>query len=344
MRPAECEHGDRHFVGSSGSYTQAVTSYRTETGRQQRAPMARRTPTTAHSTMNSNGRSTEPHEGDSDGKDGCALTVGSLFSGIGGLDLGFERAGFNIAWQCEKDSYCQKVLNKHWPNTPCYDNIEDLHRADGPQPDADILIGGFPCQDISLAGFPCQDISLAGEGAGLDGDRSGLWWEYRRVIGAVEPEYAVVENVAAFSHRGLDAVLGSLAEGGYDAEWTTLSAKQFGALHRRERLFLVAYDSEKRVSRLWPKEIPREQRISWCEDVRGVEDLRGRTDLYPSTLCGSRDGLPAYVDRIAGVGNAVVPQVAQFVAQCVREHAARTRAPRVQTECLDDDVPTDAGG
>lgn len=149
--------------------------------------------------MQTNGHSTEAH----DAEDGCALTVGSLFSGIGGLDLGFERAGFEIAWQCEKDSYCQKVLNKHWPNTPCYDNIEDLHRADGPKPDADILIGGFPC----------QDISQLGERDGLDGDSSSLWWEYHRLIRLVRPRYSIVENLPALTTRGLRSVLGSLATG-----------------------------------------------------------------------------------------------------------------------------------
>jgi len=239
------------------------------------------------------------------------MTVGSLFAGIGGLDLGAERAGFDVIWQCEKDDYCTKVLNKHWPNTPVYNDVQTLYTDDGPDPrQPDILCGGFPC----------QDISLAGNGAGLDGERSGLWWEFRRIIGKVRPEYAVVENVPALTHRGLDAVLGSLSEIGYDAEWTTLSAGQFGALHHRERLFLVAYDGKERVPRVWPKEVSTERRISWCEDVGGIEDLRDRTDLYPRTLRGSRNGIPTYVDRIAGLGNAVVPQVAEFVFNCVKEH------------------------
>ena len=314
--------------------------------------------------MNSNERSTKPHEGDSDGKDGCTLTVGSLFSGIGGLDLGFERAGFNIAWQCEKDSYCQKVLNKHWPNTPCYDNIEDLHRADGPQPDADILIGGFPC----------QDISLAGEGAGLDGDRSGLWWEYCRLIRSIRPRYAIVENVPALVRRGLRAILGALAESGYDAEWQIVSAAAMGAPHIRERLFLVAYPSG---SRCRPKKrnlfqrrresdasrsgqeneprantnckVPPESGLPW-ERWRKLSNggmrppIRGDAhDWHTEPRVGRlADGVSSQVDQLRGLGNAVVPQVAQFVAECVREHAARTRAPRGQTECLDADVPTDA--
>lgn len=291
-----------------------------------------------------------------DSKDGCALTVGSLFSGIGGLDLGFERAGFNIAWQCEKDPYCQKVLKKHWPNAPSYDNIEDLHRADGPEPDADILIGGFPC----------QDISLAGEGAGLDGDRSGLWWEYFRLIRAIRPRYAIVENVPALVRRGLRAILGALAQSGYDAEWQIVSAAAMGAPHIRERLFLVAIrardvaDSEGERWRVGDTkhngQTGRENDPSWNSSnvladaarkrFRAIRkqsasrkeasgkparqsELPGRQQWIPEPdLDRVADGFPNRVDRIRGLGNAVVPQVAQFVAECVREHAARTRDPQ----------------
>lgn len=265
--------------------------------------------------MQANGRSTKQDDGDSDSKDGCVLTVGSLFSGIGGLDLGFERAGFNIAWQCEKDSYCQKVLNKHWPNTPCYDNIEDLHRADGPQPDADILIGGFPC----------QDISYAGEGGGLDGDRSGLWWEYHRTICNLEPRYAVVENTAAVHVRGLRPILGSLAEVGYDAEWDVLPAGAFGARHQRDRAFLVAYPSCQRSQR---RDGEAEKRRGQVLRTQTPPEKPVRWDITQPAVCRGTDGLPNRVDRIRGLGNAVVPQVAQFVAECVREHVVRTRDPR----------------
>jgi DNA (cytosine-5)-methyltransferase 1 len=287
--------------------------------------------------MNSNGRSTEAHEADNDSKDGCALSVGSLFSGIGGLDLGFERAGFEIAWQCEKDSYCQNVLNKHWPNTPCYDNIEDLHRADGPQPEADILIGGFPC----------QDISYAGEGAGLNGERSGLWWEYARLIRCLGPRYVVVENVAALLDRGLKAILGWLAEAGYDAEWQVISACMFGAPHTRERLFLVAYPAGDRCERDMRETGAQAVFNRTPEALDFWDDGWGPFRDIEKCLAKSKsvrvaDGVPSTVDirpRLHAYGNAVVPQVAQFVAECVREHAARTRDPRRQTERLDADVP-----
>ena len=272
--------------------------------------------------MNSNERSTKPHEGDSDGKDGCALTVGSLFSGIGGLDLGFERAGFNIAWQCEKDSYCQKVLSKHWPNTPCYDNIEDLHRADGPQPDADILIGGFPC----------QDISQLGERDGIYGDKSSLWWEYHRLISVVRPEYAIVENLPALATRGLREVLGSLAALRYDAEWQIVSAASVGAPHIRERLFIVAYPHSRSTKA--------ERRVY---ERQTVDAARENREWIPEPdVDRVVDGASFRLERRRGCGNAVVPQQAEVVAECVREHAERTRDQKRQTERLDADVPTDA--
>jgi len=324
------------------------------TAKPEPTPTTRRPPTIRTGTMKSNGRSTKPHEGVSDGKDGCALSVGSLFSGIGGLDLGFERAGFDIAWQCEKAPYCQKVLNKHWSNTPCYDNIEDLHRAEGPTPTADILIGGFPC----------QDISLAGKGAGLDGDRSGLWWEYARLIRVLEPRYAVLENVPALVNRGLQSILGWLAESGYDAEWQIVSAAAMGAPHLRERIFIVAYTPQHRVEKpAWQNRKPKRRgkskggvdTVRESSDVAdaGVEERDRRPGLRPVfkgsvgrgrpyDRCLQRgrrkwkseprvgrlaDGVSGRVDRLRGLGNAVVPQVAEYVALCVRQHASRTRDP-----------------
>src|SRR5690606_29432327 len=146
-----------------------------------------------------------------------SMTVGSLFSGIGGLDLGFERAGFTIRWMCEREPFPRSILAKHWPNVPCYDDVRTLTE---PEP-VDVLIGGFPC----------QDISEAGRGAGLGGERSGLWWEMYRVASAMRPRYIVIENVKRLVQKGLDTLLSSLAEIGYDAEWETLSSCAFGAPH-----------------------------------------------------------------------------------------------------------------
>lgn len=154
----------------------------------------------------------------------------SLFSGIGGLDLGFERAGFTIVAQCEKDDYCRRVLAKHWPGVPCHKDVKDVGR--------DTVPGGVECV---IGGFPCQDLSVAGKGAGIHGERSGLWWEMRRVIDEVRPRWVCVENVPALRSRGGDEVLASLEELGYSCWPLVVGAVHAGAPHERKRVFLVAH-------------------------------------------------------------------------------------------------------
>ena len=165
------------------------------------------------------------------------LTVGSLFAGIGGFDLGLERAGMRVRWQCEIDPYCQRVLAKHWPHVTRYGDIKTVD-WDSVEP-VDLLCGGFPC----------QDISLAGKGAGLAGDRSGLWFEYAKAIAALRPRYVLIENVSALRSRGLDQVLGSLAALGYDAEWHCIPACAVGAPHRRDRVWIIAHSKSDRTQR-----------------------------------------------------------------------------------------------
>src|SRR5687767_14421804 len=131
------------------------------------------------------------------------MTFGSLFAGIGGFDLGFERAGMRCVWQVEIDPYCRRVLAKHWPNVRRHDDVRTFD--------------GEPC-DVLCGGFPCIDISNAGERAGLSGADSGLWREMVRAVRMVRPRIAVVENVAALLCRGMGTVCGDLAESGYDAE------------------------------------------------------------------------------------------------------------------------------
>lgn len=162
------------------------------------------------------------------------LRLLDLFSGIGGFSLGLERTGgFETVAFCEIEPFPRRVLAKHWPGVPIYDDVRTLTaerlRADGISVDA--ICGGFPC----------QDISHAGKGAGIDGERSGLWSEYARLIGEIRPRFVIVENVAALLGRGLDRVLGDLAALGLDAEWHCIPASAVGAPHRRDRLWLVAY-------------------------------------------------------------------------------------------------------
>ena len=250
-----------------------------------------------------------------------APTVGSLFAGIGGFDLGFAREGYEVRWQVEIDEYCQKVLAKHWPHVPRYDDVRDcgLHNLEP----VDVITGGFPC----------QDLSTAGKQEGLDGERSALWWDYHRIISELRPRFAVVENVPNLFNRGIDRVCGSLAEIGYDAEWHVISAADMGAPHLRKRAWLCT----------WPM----------AHTMReGLEGHTGdKTDSYecgrltsgpdgyaaPPSLCNvSRGhhpgwatepelgrvayGVPDRVDRLKGLGNAIVPQIAQQIARTLKPH------------------------
>ena len=156
-------------------------------------------------------------------------TVGSLFSGIGGIDLAFERAGFQIAFQVENNTFCQRVLAKHWPDVKRFEDVRNVGKHNLPA--ADVLVGGFPC----------QDISNAGRRAGItEGSRSGLWFEFARIISELRPRYVFLENVAAITSKGGSIVLGQLADMGYDAEWAVVSAADVGAPHLRKRWFCVA--------------------------------------------------------------------------------------------------------
>lgn len=159
------------------------------------------------------------------------MTIGSLFSGIGGLELGLEWAGLGpVLWQVEADPYCRQVLARHWPDAQRYDDVRTVDGAT--LAPVDVLCGGFPCQDISAANP---------RGRGLDGERSGLWFEYLRLIDEIRPRVVVIENVSRLVRRGLDTLVSGLDGLGYAVEGTRLRAGDVGAPHRRERLFLVAY-------------------------------------------------------------------------------------------------------
>lgn len=163
------------------------------------------------------------------------IRVGSVFSGIGGFELGIEAAfGENVktVWQVEKDPFCQKVLKKHWPNALLLDDVKKVNK-DTVEP-IDMLIGGFPC----------QSISVMGKGEGLENEeKSGLWWEMYRIIGDLKPRIVVLENVKNIIRVGGTAVVGALAKIGYSCEWEIVSARSQGACHLRERWFCVAYSN-----------------------------------------------------------------------------------------------------
>jgi DNA (cytosine-5)-methyltransferase 1 len=162
------------------------------------------------------------------------LKVLDLFSGIGGFSLGLERTGgFETVAFCEIDPFCRRVLAKHWPEVRQYEDVRTLT--------ADTLARDGIAVDVICGGFPCQDISTAGRGAGIEGERSGLWKEYTRIIGEIRPLFVIVENVAALLGRGLDVVLGDMAALGLDAEWHCIPASAVGAPHRRDRIWIIAH-------------------------------------------------------------------------------------------------------
>ena len=166
------------------------------------------------------------------------MKFGSLFSGIGGFDLGFERAGMQCAWQVEIDEPCCAVLNKHWPHVARY---SDVRRVENLEP-VDLICGGFPC----------QDLSVAGKRRGLAGERSGLWFEFHRVLGEVRPGWVVVENVPGLlsSNGGRDfaVLLRGLVELGYGVAWRILDAQYFGVAQRRRRVFIVGHLGDGRAA------------------------------------------------------------------------------------------------
>lgn len=159
------------------------------------------------------------------------LTFVELFAGIGGFSLGFERAGMECIGHCEINPYAQKVLRKNWPNVPLWDDVKKLKPSDLGSP------------DIICGGFPCQDLSVAGKQKGIHGERTGLFQEIIRLCRDVRPKYIVLENVRQLSSKQdwFCEVLARLCEIGYDAEWEVISAAQFGAPHKRERVWIVAY-------------------------------------------------------------------------------------------------------
>ncbi|MDR1946932.1 MAG: DNA cytosine methyltransferase, partial [Desulfovibrio sp.] len=170
------------------------------------------------------------------------LRAGSLFSGAGLCDLGFHRAGYGHRFFCEVDPYCRQVLARHWPGIPVYKDVRELCPEE------------LPTVDVLVGGFPCQDVSACGRHAGINPHtRSGLWYEYKRIIKGLRPKYAVIENVKGLLSRGMEIVLQDLSDIGYAAEWQNLPAAAFGAPHLRERIFIVAYpdsdqyDSERRI-------------------------------------------------------------------------------------------------
>jgi DNA (cytosine-5)-methyltransferase 1 len=311
------------------------------------------------------------------------LTVGSLFSGIGGLDLGLERAGMEVIWQSEIDPYACKVLSKHWPAVVNHGNIKDIQWGDVVRP------------DVICGGYPCQPFSMAGQRKGEEDPRH-LWPWVREAISVLRPRYAILENVQGHLTLGGTTVIKEITQLGYDCEWRVVSASSVGAHHRRNRVIIVAYPNDSGIQSGARKIKPQpdgfcfnesstkstaanNKRVSteteFMADIKS-ESCNGRNNdagvsmeseevsesgdnsrpvnmADPSGIWGSRrgfafegineevrrhgirsaeywadeprvgrmaDGVPNRVDRLKGLGNAVVPQMAELIGRMVIDH------------------------
>ena len=262
------------------------------------------------------------------------MKIGSLFSGIGGLDLGLERAGLgHTVWQCEQNEFCQRVLAKHWPDAALFEDIKHLW---------------FPEKvDLMCGGFPCQNLSVAGKKEGLSGKKSGLWKEFIRLIRSVGPEWVVIENVQQLWKKWVPFVRGDLSEAGYASLPLQLSAAEVGAPHLRRRVFLVAHTNSKplrELQRRWSGKNGEGETLSrFLSEERSSADSHGNGEsakpidaqaswLFETTrdggrlwrppvspVCGVDDGLSNRLDRLRALGNAVVPQCAEVVGRAIKE-------------------------
>lgn len=297
------------------------------------------------------------------------ITVGSLFSGIGGLDLGLERAGMKVIWQSEIDKYCCKVLKKHWPEVPNHGNIKEIDWQKIQKP------------NIIAGGYPCQPFSTAGKRKGTQDPRH-LWPWVRTAISELRPDYAILENVPGHLTMGGTEVIGALAEIGYDAEWRVVSAAGLGANHLRKRIIIVAYPNSERPHRTQINSTNTQQQtqpeLARCGETVANPNSGRRCEQCQGQICQSNtwgccayvahtssvqghgrqngnifgestkrkiqeslrriscnewlaywqvepnvgrvaDGIPNRVDKLRGLGNAVVPQVAEYIGRLVME-------------------------
>jgi DNA (cytosine-5)-methyltransferase 1 len=242
------------------------------------------------------------------------LNVLDLFSGIGCFSLGLERAGMRTVAFCEIDTFCRRVLTKHWPNIPRYDDVRSLTverlEADGIR--ADVICGGFPCQNVSIAS------TSHGGHTGLDGGQSGLWFQYARLIGGIKPKAAIIENVDRLAGNGLDRVLRSLAAIGYDAQWDTIPGWFVGAPQRRKRIWIVAYPAGERMEGLFEGVRARAVGQGWPGSAPHLLDIAksafGGDNRFPQPLLRGVDDRPAdWVDRLHALGNAVLPAIPELI-------------------------------
>ena len=244
------------------------------------------------------------------------LRLIDTFSGIGGFSFAAEKlvGGFKTVGFVECEPFCQKVLKKHWPNVPIYEDIKSYQ----PEPySADVICGGFPCQDISQAGLQ----------AGITKEtRSGLFFQLMRIICLVRPRFIVLENVAAILSNGMGVVLGELAQAGYDTEWACIKASDLGGSHKRDRWFSVSYaanTNSEGLQRLRAKhelqESSEEREACWSPSRITLEQ-DWRRYLSKPLLSRGDDVIPNWIHRskrIKALGNSLLPAVAAIPLQRV---------------------------
>lgn len=278
------------------------------------------------------------------------MRVLDLFSGVGGFSLGLERAGMQTVAFCEIDEFCQRVLAKNWPGVRIFDDVRTLCRRtwmNEPEDDDNFVeckihkgqdfgecacigtdqfvdeIGGV---DLVCGGFPCQDLSLIGKRAGLAGADSGLWFEQLRIIVELDPQWVIVENVAALVDRGLLEILRGLDRAGFNACWFVIPAAAIGAPHKRERVWIVANARREGLER----HARHGEKYQLSDSLRSIApvDLFSGKDAAAwwkgdAGICRVAHGIPDYVDRIKCLGNAVVPQIPEMIGRAIMAAAAK---------------------
>lgn len=225
------------------------------------------------------------------------MTVGSLFSGIGGFDLGLERAGFTVEWQVENNEWCREVLKKHWPQVPCHYDITAIDWRD------------IPRVDLICGGFPCQPFSLAGKRAGQADDRY-LWPEVVRCLDALRPAWFLGENVPGLITLALDQVCTDLESLGYTVWPVCIPACAVDAPHIRQRVWIVAH-AECEGSQGYRAE------RGLREDQEEVQVSRGHRWPSEPDIQRVAHGVSCRVDRLRGLGNAVVPQIVEAIGRMI---------------------------
>ena len=251
------------------------------------------------------------------------LRVGELFAGIGGIGLGLQRAGMEISWQVEREEFCQKVLEKHCPDSRKWDDV----RTFPPEPFGEWRV------DMIAGGFPCPTVSVAGQRKGKDDEDRWLWPEMLRICDLLRPDWVLVENVVGLLSAGdvrgslFGDVVGGLASLGYDLEWRCLSAAQFGARHVRNRVFLLAYSSSVRQSGQGESlNASHPSPIIKGSAVDAVDGRFGQAWATEPDVGRVVDGVSPRLprrNRLTALGNAVVPQVTQFIGEQVLQYTEK---------------------